>query len=97
MRTGTQPHASTLIDGLLDAMRLLPRPYQVALRRYYSDGEPDERICADLDLDVEDFRQLRQDLRALYRRLAQVCSEPVPRKSPRSFLKTRLWLRLIRI
>lgn len=61
--------AADPINDLLEILKLLPRKEQIALRRFYCDGDADELICAELDLDIEDFRQLRADLRAHYRRL----------------------------
>lgn len=85
MRIGAHPPSSVVIDGLLNAMRLLPRAQQLALRRYYCNGESDESICAELGLDLEEFCQLRRNLKELYRHLAAEPYEPVDRRRSWAF------------
>lgn len=83
-----------VVNSLLAALRLLPRTEQIALRRFYCDGEPDEIICAELGLDVGEFRELRHQLRTIWRRTQEPSQQAHPslRRPPATETSARTWL-----
>ncbi len=70
---------------LLDMMKLLrtlPRKEQIALHRFYAAGESENGICAELGLRVEDFRQLRHEIRAYCGKLLRLQAPAASRQLP---------------
>jgi hypothetical protein len=60
----TQIHPSSL---LLEFMRLLDAHEQLAVRLFYLGAIPEEDVCRQTGVDVERFRQIRRDMRDLWR------------------------------
>lgn len=57
-------HAGSL---LLQFMRLLDAQEQLAVRLFYLGAIPEEDVCRQTGADIERFRQIRRDMRDLWR------------------------------
>lgn len=72
-----------VVNDLAQILALLPRKEQIAVRRFYCDGQPDDLICNELDLDLEYFRQLRRELRLYFKRTVSQEHDFAPRIATR--------------
>jgi|DewCreStandDraft_4_1066084.scaffolds.fasta_scaffold19660_5 hypothetical protein len=72
-----------VVNDLAQILALLPRKEQSAVRRFYCDGEPDDLICNELDLDLESFRQLRRELKLYFKRTVSQEHDLAQRIAPR--------------
>ncbi|MGC8761893.1 MAG: hypothetical protein ACP5VC_18205 [Bryobacteraceae bacterium] len=82
------------VSILVDFMRLLDEPERVAVRLFYLGAFPEEEVCRQTGVDIERFRQIRKDLRDLWR--ASVAwnggmGNNVASKRPRRFFSRWAW------
>jgi hypothetical protein len=69
MNSASAERAREQLNALISIVRLLPQKERTALYRWYVLCEDESNICIDLDINPNEFQQLRQELRASWRRI----------------------------
>jgi hypothetical protein len=74
---GLPPGDQRATQVMCDVLRKLPPRDSEAFTRYYVSGHEEETICRELNLNVQEFRSLRANVRLIHR----LCGHP-PRTTP---------------
>jgi hypothetical protein len=69
MNSASAERARRQLNAFISIVRLLPQKERTALYRWYVLCEHESNICIDLDINPNEFQQLRQELRASWRRI----------------------------
>jgi phytoene/squalene synthetase len=69
MNSASPEAAREQFSAFIRIVRLLPQKERTALYRWYVLCEDESTICMDVDINPTEFQQLRQELRASWRRI----------------------------